>query len=292
MLNTRRSFGGHAPSSIVVAADELGIQEPRPDLPLQCPLKDDAENWGHPCVLLRPPMMVLTSLAREQLEHPSERAGSGLPVDSSRPLKHPYGPPTAIGEESLVTAELNSSYGLGDGRQRGQDSINLSQEFSGNSSALVIGGTRVSNEREGNNARLYVALPQSPGFFPLRSPQVRGPPCMRTVRSGIMMEVSPGNRRTPGKGRLAHVSFLLGGPQHPKEYWPWPIPLSSSTPGVPSGTAAHSFICPQPPNFNPFLVMPIAFAPATKFGPLLPSYFASVPSWGMPAPAPSSRKHN
>nr|XP_036864609.1 proline-rich protein 32 [Manis javanica] len=286
------SLGGHTPSSIAVAADELRIQALRQDLPLQCPPKDDAETWGHPRVPLRLPIIVLTNLAREQLERPSEGAGSGLPIDSSRPLQHPYGPPPAVVEESLATAELNSSYGLAGGRQRGQDSFHLSQEFSGNSPALMIGGTRVSNEREDNNARLYVALPQSQGFLPPRSPQVRGRPCMLcTVRSGIMMELPPGNRRTAGKGRLAHVYFPLRGPQHPVEYWPWPIPLSSSTPGVPAGVAAHCFICPRPPSFNPFLVMPVSFAPAPKFGPLLPSYFASFPSWGMPPPASSSRKH-
>ncbi|EPY83538.1 hypothetical protein CB1_000554002 [Camelus ferus] len=157
------SLGGHAPSPLAAAADERGNRKPRADAPLQCPsalLKDDAESWGHPPGPLRPPFNVLGDLAREQLERRSERTASCIPVDSV--LKHPYGPPPAGAEESLATAEVNSSEGLAGRRQRGQDSINVSQEFSGGPPALMVGGTRVSSggpERGGSNARLF---PQSP----------------------------------------------------------------------------------------------------------------------------------
>ncbi|XP_014719380.3 proline-rich protein 32 [Equus asinus] len=293
-------LAGHVPSPIVVAADEHGNQELHPNLPLHCPssmLKDDAESWGHPLVSLRPPFSVLADLTGEQLKRPSERTGSCIPVDSSssRALKHPYGPPPAVAEESLATVEVNSSEGLAGRRQRGQDSINVSQEFSGSPPALMIGGTRVSNggtERVGNNARLHAAMPRGQRFFPPRGSQVRGPPHIPTVRSGIMMELPPGNLRLAGKERLAHVSFPLGGPRHCVENWPRPIPLSSSTPSLPSCATAHCFIPPRPPSFNPFLAMPIAFAPPPIFGPPLPSYFANFPSWGMPAPASSNRENN
>ncbi|XP_006181510.1 proline-rich protein 32 [Camelus ferus] len=289
-------LGGHAPSPLAAAADERGNRKPRADAPLQCPsalLKDDAESWGHPPGPLRPPFNVLGDLAREQLERRSERTASCIPVDSV--LKHPYGPPPAGAEESLATAEVNSSEGLAGRRQRGQDSINVSQEFSGGPPALMVGGTRVSSggpERGGSNARLYVALPRGQGFFPPRGPQGRGPPHIPTMRSGIMMEVPLGNPRMAGKERLAHVSFPLGGPRQPAENWPRPLPLSSSTPGFPSCATAHCFVPPRPPSFSPFLAMPIAFAPPPIFGPPLPSYFAGFPSWGVPVPASSNRENN
>ncbi|XP_058392663.1 proline-rich protein 32 [Diceros bicornis minor] len=298
MSCTENVLGGHVPSPIAVAADEHGNQKLHPDVLLQCPsstLKDDAESWGHPHVSLRSPFNVLNHLAGEQLERPLERTGSCIPVNSSRALQHQYGPPPAVAEESLATAEVNSSEGLAGGRQRGQDSINVSQEFSGGVSALMIGGTRVSNggiERGGSNARLYVALPRGQGLFPSRGPQIRGPPHIPTLRSGIMMELPPGKQRMASKERLAHVSFPLGGPQHPVENQPRPIPLSSSTPGLPSCASAHCFIPPRPPSFSPFLAMPIAFAPPPIFGPPLPSYFANFHSWGMPAPASSNRENN
>ncbi|XP_039078988.1 proline-rich protein 32 [Hyaena hyaena] len=294
-------LGRHAPSPKGVIADECGIREPNPDdVSLQCPSsvpKDDAEPWGHHRVLLRPQLNVLTNLAREQLEleRPSEIAGTCIPVDSSRAHKHPYGPPPAVAEESLATAEVNSSEGLAGWRLRGQDSINVSQEFSGSTPALMTGGARVSSggtERGGNNARLYVALSRGQGYFPPRGLQVRGPPHIPTVRSGVMMELPPGNTRMTGKERLAHVSFPPGGPRHPVENWPRPLPLSSSTSGLPSHPTAHCFIPPRSPSFSPFLSMPIAFAPPPIFSPPLPSYFANFPSWGMPAPAPSNRENN
>ncbi|XP_030700710.1 proline-rich protein 32 [Globicephala melas] len=298
MACTENVLGGHAPSPTSVAADEHGTPELRPGVPLQCPSsmqKDDVESWGLPRVPLRPPFNVLADLAREQLERPSERTGSCIPVDDSRALNPPYEPPPAVAEESLATAEVNSSEGLAGRRQRGQDSINVSREFSGGPPALMVGGTRVSNggtERGGSNAKLYVALPRGQGFFPSRGSQVRGPPPIPTLRSGIMMEVPPGNTRVTCKERLAHVSFPLGGPRHPVENWPRPMPLSSSTPGLPSCTTAHCFIPPRPPSFNPFLAMPMAFAPPPIFGPPLPSYFANFPSWGMLAPASSNRENN
>ncbi|CAD7666802.1 unnamed protein product [Nyctereutes procyonoides] len=292
-------LGGHAPSPSGVVANECGIREPHPDdvsLPCSSSMpKGDVEPWGHHRVLLRPPLTVLTDLAREQLERPSETAGACIPVDSSRAHKHPYGPPPAVAEESLATAEVNSSEGLAGWRLRGQDSINVSQEFSGSPPALMIGGARVSSggtERGGNNARLYMALPRGQGFFPPRGPQIRGPPHIPTIRSGVMMELPLGNTRMTSKERLAHVSFPQGGPRHPVENWPRSLPLSSSTPGLPSHPTAHCFISPRPPSFSPFLAMPIAFAPPPIFGPPLPSYFANFPSWGMPAPAPSNRENN
>ncbi|XP_062940487.1 proline-rich protein 32 [Cynocephalus volans] len=292
-------LGGHGRSPIVVAVDKNGNRELRHDISLQCPSsmpKDDVESWGHPHVPLSPPFSMLTDLSREQLEHPSERKESCVPVDSSRALTHPYGPPPAVVEESLATAEVNSSEGLAGWRQKGQNSINVSREVSGGPPAFMVGGTRVINggtEIGGNNARLYVALPRSKGFFPPRGPQVRGPLHIPTLRSGIMMEVPPGNTRMVCKGRLAHVSFPLGSPRHPVDNWPTPMPVvSSSTAGLPSCFAAHCFIPPRPPSFNPFLSMPIAFVPPQIFGPPLPSYFAHLCPGGMPAPACSNKEHN
>ncbi|KAB1252487.1 Proline-rich protein 32 [Camelus dromedarius] len=148
------------------AADERGNRKPRADAPLQCPsalLKDDAESWGHPPGPLRPPFNVLGDLAREQLERRSERTASCIPVDSV--LKHPYGPPPAGAEESLATAEVNSSEGLAGRRQRGQDSINVSQEFSGGPPALMVGGTRRGQQRKvvcGFAARSRILSTQGP----------------------------------------------------------------------------------------------------------------------------------
>ncbi|KAB0372274.1 hypothetical protein FD755_016066 [Muntiacus reevesi] len=282
-------LGGHAPSPTAVAAAENGNREPQPGLPLQC-LKDDAGSWGHPRV------KVLSDLARERLECPSERTGSCIPVEGSRALKPPYGPPPAVAEEPLATGEVNTSEGPAGWRQRGQDFVNnVSQEFSGSPPALMVVGTKISNggtERGGSNAGLYVALPRGQGFFPSRGPQVRGPPHISTLRSGIMMELPPGNTKVTGRERLAHVSFPLGGPWHPVENWPRPLPLASSTAGLPSCATAHCFIPPRPPSFNPFLAMPIAFAPPPIFGPPLPSCFADFPSWGMPATASSNRENN
>ncbi|XP_022374328.1 proline-rich protein 32 [Enhydra lutris kenyoni] len=291
-------LGGHAPSPNGAIANECGMRESRPDdMSLQRPSsmpKDDEEAWGHHWVLLRAPVSVLTDLAREQLERPSETAGACIPVNSSRAHKHPYGPPPVVMEESLATTEVNSSEGLAGWRLREQDSINVSQEFSGSPPALMIGGARVSSgdtQRGGNNAKLYLVLPGQ-GFFPSRGLQVRGPPHIPTVRSGVMMELPPGNTRMASKERLAHVSFPPEGPQHPVENWPKPLPLSSSTPGLPSHPTAHCFISPRPPSFSPFLAIPIAFAPPPIFGPTLPSYLANFPSWGMPAPELSNREKN
>nr|XP_012595906.1 proline-rich protein 32 [Microcebus murinus] len=290
-------LGGQAPSSIVVAVDKNGNKELRHDMPLQCPssmLKDDGEPWGQPHIQLRPPINVLNNLAREQLERPSQRTGSCIPVDSSRALRHLYGPPPAVAEESLATAEVNRSEGLAGWRQKGQDSI-VSQEDSGSPPRLMVGGTRVSTggtERGGNNARLDLTLPRGKGFFPPLGPQVRGPPHLPSLRSGILMEVPPGNTKMYCKGRLAHVSFPLRGSWQPMNNWPKPIPLSSGSPGLPSCSIAHCLIPPRPPSFNPFLAMPIAFTPPPMFGPPLPSYFAHFHSGVMPAPVASNREYN
>ena len=137
-----------------------------------------------------------------------------------------------------------------------------------------------------------MALPQGQGFFPSRAPQIRGPPHISTVRSGVMMEPPPGNTRMASKERLAHVCFPPRGPPHPVKNWPRPLPLSSRAACLPPHPTAHWFIAPQPPSFSPFLAMPIAFAPPLIFGPPLPTYFANFPSWGIPAPAPSNRENN
>uniref|UniRef100_A0A8D1DH33 Proline rich 32 n=1 Tax=Sus scrofa TaxID=9823 RepID=A0A8D1DH33_PIG len=298
MACTENVLGAHASSATAVAAEEHAHREPRPAVQLQCPssaLQGNSESWGHPRLPLRPPFGVLTDLAREQLERPSERTESCIPVNCSRALNPLYRLPPAAAEEALATAEVNSSEGLAGQRQRGQDSIHVSQEFSGGPPVLMVGGTRVSNgstERGGSSARLYVALPRGQGFLPSRGPQVRGPPHIPTLRSGIMMEVPQGSKRMTSKESLAQVSFPPGGPRHSVENWLRPVPLSSSTPGVPSCATAHCFIPPRPRSFNPFLAMPIAFAPPPLFGPLMPSYFANFPSWGMPAPACSNRENN
>ncbi|XP_017705612.1 PREDICTED: proline-rich protein 32 [Rhinopithecus bieti] len=291
-------LGGHAPSPLVVAVDKNGNQELHHDMPLQClssKPEDDTEPWGLPQVSLRPSINVLTDLASEQPECPSERIGSCIPVHSLRALRHPYGPPPAVAEESLATAEVNSSDALAGWRQEGQDAINVSWEVSGGPPALIVGGTKVNNggtERGSNNARLYVALPQGKGFFSPRGPQVRGPSHIPTLRSGIVMEVSPRNTQIACRGKLAHVSFPLGGPCHPMHNWPRPIPLSSSTLGLPSCSTAHCFIPPRPPIFNPFIAMPLPFAPPPIFHPPLPSYFVHFHSGGMPAPASPNREHS
>ncbi|PNJ74171.1 PRR32 isoform 1 [Pongo abelii] len=291
-------LGGHAPSPLVVSADENGNQELHHDVPLQClssKPEDDAEPWGQPQVPLRPSINVLTDVDSKQLEWPSERTGSCIPLHSLRAHRHPYGPPPAVEEESLATAVVNSSDVLAGWRQEGQDAINVSCEVSGGPPALIVGGTKVNNggtERGSNNARLYVALPRGKGFFPPRGPQVRGPSHIRTLRSGIVMEVPPGNTRIACRGKLAHVSFPLRGPCHPMHNWPRPIPLSSSTPDLPSCSTAHCFIPPRPLIFNPFLAMPLPFAPPLIFGPPLPSYFAHFHSGGMPAPASPNREHS
>ncbi|EHH61206.1 hypothetical protein EGM_19161 [Macaca fascicularis] len=291
-------LGGHAPSPLVVAMDKNGNQELHLDMPLQClssKPEDDTEPWGLPQVLLRPSVNVLTDLASEQPECPSERTGSCIPVHSLRALRHPYGPPPAVAEESLATAEVNSSDALAGWRQEGQDAINVSWEVSGSPPALIVGGTKVNNEgteRGSNNARLYVALPRGKGFCSPRGPQVRGPSHITTLRSGIVMEVPPRNTRIACRGKLAHVSFPLGDPCHPMHNWPRPIPLSSSTPGLPPCSAAHCFIPPRPPIFNPFIAMLLPFAPPPIFHPPLPSYFVHFHSGGMPAPASPNREHS
>ncbi|XP_062039157.1 proline-rich protein 32 [Lepus europaeus] len=291
-------LGRRAPSPIVGTMDKNGNQDLHQDMPKECVssmLREDVEPWGHTHVPLIPSFNVLTDLTRQQLERPSERTGSCIPVDSSRALRQPYGPPPAVAEESLATAEINSSEGLAGQRQKGQDSINMSQEDSGGPPALMVGGTRVSHggtERGGHNARFYLTLPRGKGFFQPRIPQVRGPPHIPTLRSGIVMEVPPGNPRMACQGRLAHVSFPPGSPRHTMDRWTRPIPLSSSTPGLPPCSTAHCFIPPQPPSFNPFLAMPIAFAPPPIFAPPLPSYFAHFPSGGMLVASSSSREHN
>ncbi|KAM5195890.1 LOW QUALITY PROTEIN: proline-rich protein 32 [Hipposideros larvatus] len=280
------NLGGDAPSPIAVPADENGKQEPCHNAPLQC-LKDGGV-LGHPPVLLRPPFSVLTVWAREELDRPCERTRTRTPVYSARGLKQPGSPPV-VEEESLATAEVNSSKGLAGWRQMGQHSINVSQEFTDSLPALIE-GTRVSNvgtETGGNNASFYVDLPGQ-GFFPPRDPHVRGLLRIPTTRSGTIMELPPGNTRMASNERLAPVSFSLG-VRNPVGYWSRPISLSSCTSGLPACTTAHCFIPPQPLSFNPFLTMPTAFASPVVFSPPVSFYFASFLSWGMSTPASSKR---
>ncbi|XP_006165753.1 proline-rich protein 32 [Tupaia chinensis] len=105
-------LGGHTPSPTEVAVDKNGSQDQLHNMTLQfpsCRPKDDAEAWGQPRIPLRPPFSVRTHLKIEQLEHPSEKIGSCIPVLSSRPLRQPYGPPPAVAEESLATVKGNAS---------------------------------------------------------------------------------------------------------------------------------------------------------------------------------------
>ncbi|XP_004587732.2 proline-rich protein 32 [Ochotona princeps] len=292
------TLGKHTTSPIVVAMDKNESQELHRDMSKQCLsslLKEDAEVWGHAHVPLRPSFNVLTPLTREQLELPSELAGACIPVDSSRALRQSYRPPPAAAEEYLATAEINSREGLAGRRQKDQDSINVSRDVSGSPLSLMEGGPRVSNggvERGGHNARFYVTLPRGTGLFVRRGPQIRRPPHIPTLRSGIMMEVSPGNPRIACQGRLAQVSFPPGGPQHPVDRWQRPIPLSSSTPRLSPPRTAPCFAPFQFLSFNPFLTIPIAFAPPPIFAPPLPSYFAHFYSGGMLSASSSNREHN
>ncbi|CAD7677060.1 unnamed protein product [Nyctereutes procyonoides] len=248
------------------------------------------------CGALGPPSH-LTRLTRSEIatgaplrDRDPETAGACIP--------ELCGPPPGAAEESLATAEVNSLEGLVGWRLRGQDSINVGgrgQQWGHPSlSSLMIegaGGSSGGNERDGNNAKLHMALPRGQGFFAPRGPQVRGPPHIPTIRSGVMMELPLGNTRMASKERLAHVSFPQGGRRHPVENWPRSLPLSSSTPSLPSRPIAHCFMPPRPPSFSPFLAMPIAFTPLPIFGPPLP-YFANFPSWGMPAYASSNGENN
>ncbi|XP_048191270.1 proline-rich protein 32 [Perognathus longimembris pacificus] len=274
------SFGGHVPSPKVLAVDENGNRLLHRAVTAQRPistLKDDvdgAETWSHPPVPPRPPFTVLTDLPREQIQRPTERAGSCIPGGSRAP-RYSYGLTAAVAEESLATAEVNSSEGLAGWRQKGHDSINKSQEVSHGPLTPMVGGTRVHNgvaEKGGNNIKSYAPLPQGKVAFPPRGPQTRNPPYLPTLRSGIMMEVPSGNTRMLSKGRLAHVSFPLHGPEHPVDNWQRPMPLSSSFPGFPF-SSAHCFIPPQPVSFKPFLTTPVTFAAPPIFAAPLTPYF-------------------
>lgn len=258
----------HGSSSIMVPVDKNGSREAHHNVPLQClnyMLKDDeddAEIWGHPPVSLRPPFTLA-------------RGGDRIP-ENPRALRYPFTLTPAIEEEFLATAEVNSSEGLESQSKKGHDSINMSQEVSESPMALMIGGPRVGSgvlERNGNSSKPYMPVPRSQEFYPPRGPQTRGPPYVPTLRSGIMMEVTPGNGRMSYKGSLAHVSFPLGSPRHPMDNWQQrPLHLSSSVPGLPCPTA-HCFMPPQPPAFSPFPVMPTPFASPLGFGPPLPYFF-------------------
>ncbi|XP_042538352.1 proline-rich protein 32 [Dipodomys spectabilis] len=236
---------------------------------------DGAETWSHPPVPVRPPFIVLTDLPREQPQRPTESGGSCIPGGSRVP-RYPRGLTAAVAEDSLATVEINSSESLAGRRLKEHDSINKSQEFSHSPLTPTVGGTRVHNgaaKKGGNNIKSYASLPQGKVIFPPRGAQVRNPPYIPTVRSGIMMEVPSRNTKMPSNGRLAHVSFPLHRPDHPVDNWQRPVPLSSSFLGFPF-SSAHCFIPPQAVSFKPFLTTPVAFASPPIFGAPLSPYFA------------------
>lgn len=254
----------------MVPVDKNGSRETRHNVPLGClnsVLKDDEDDveiWAPPSVSLRHHIAV-------------PRAGARIP-ENPRALRYPFALTPAIEEEFLATAEVNSSKGLESQSKKGYDSINMSQEVSASPMTLMIGGPRVGSgalEKSGSSSKLYMPVPRPQGLFPPRGPQSRGPPYVPTLRSGIMMEVTPGNGRMAYKGRLAHVSFPLGSPRHPMDNWQQrpPLHLSTNVPGLHCSTA-HCFMPPQSPAFNPFPVMPTPFASPLGFGsPLFPYFF-------------------
>lgn len=276
-----------------------GSVKPRPDpnILLQCSstmLKEEVESWGKPRMPLRPPLYVPPDLARGQLEGPGERRGSCIPVDISRALKHPYGSPPAAAKGSLATAEVNSSVGLAGCSQMGQDSINVSQKFPGRSPSLKIQGTRVSNEgaESGvNKAKFHLALQQGQGFFPPRGPLIKDPPPIPTIRSGIMMQVPPGNMKMAGNERMAQVPFPMGGPWYPMDNWPRPITVPPSVSRLGWFTNGPCFIPPVPPSSHPFLNLPMPFPPPPMCRPPLLPYFGNFPSSELP-PHPFLNREN
>lgn len=93
--------------------------------------EDDAEIWDHPPVSLRTPFTVV-------------RTGVLIP-ENPRAQRYPLTLSPAIEEESLATAEVNSSEGLESQSKKGHDSINMSQEVSGSLMALLIRDQRVGS---------------------------------------------------------------------------------------------------------------------------------------------------
>ncbi|XP_050997367.1 proline-rich protein 32 [Acomys russatus] len=280
MACPENGLGKHSRSSIMVPTDNNGSRETRHNVQLQClnsMLKDDeddAETWARPRVSLRRPLTV-------------PRAGAGIP-ENPRALRHPFTLTPATDEESLATAEVNSSEGLVGQSQKGHDCINMSREVSGSPIALTLRGPRVGSgilERSGNNSKPYIPVPRTQVFFSPRGSQSRGPPYVPTLRSGIMMEVTPGNAGMAYRGNLARVSFPLGSPRFPMDNWQQrpSLPLSTSVPGLPC-SAAHCFLPPQAPTFNPFLVTPTAIASSLGFGPPLLPYFFHYNTRGMYPP--------
>ncbi|CAD7673547.1 unnamed protein product [Nyctereutes procyonoides] len=178
--------------------------------------KDDAEPWGHHRILLRPPSI---TPPRPRSLHSCSRAH-----------EHPYGPPPAATEESLSAAEVNSSEGLGGWRLKEQDSMNVSQEFSGSPPAPMMGGQGAA-----------VGAPRD-GFFPPRGPQVRAPPPhIPTIRSG--------NTRKASKEGLAHGSFPQGSQWHPTENWSGSLPFFSPFLAMPIAFAPPPILGPLLPSY-------------------------------------------
>ncbi|KAL1766019.1 hypothetical protein HispidOSU_000547, partial [Sigmodon hispidus] len=262
-------LGGQIRSFIMVPEDKNGSREAHHNVPLQClnsVLKDDEDDAQ---ILARPLVSLRTFTV--------PRTGARIPENPGA-MRYPFTLTPAVEEESLATAKVNSSEGLESQSKKGHDSINMPQEVSGSPKALRVGGPKVDSwgfERSGNSPKPYIPVPRSQGFFPPTGPQSRGPPYLPTLRSGIMMEVTPGNGRMAYRGSLAHVSFPLGSSRHPMDSWQQrpPIRLSSSIAGLVCSTA-HCFMPPQPPAFNPFPVIPTPFpSPLGFVPPLLPYFF-------------------
>ncbi|CAK6450294.1 unnamed protein product [Pipistrellus nathusii] len=287
----------HASSPIAMAVDRNVKPRPNPKilrLISSTTLKNEVESWGKPRMPLRPPLYVPPDLAKGQLEGPTERKGSCIPANISRALKHPYGLRPAAEKGSQATVKINGPVGLAGCSQMGQDSITVSQKSPGCSPSLMIEGTRVSNEGTENGvnkAKPQLALQQGQGFFPPRAPLIRDPPPNPTIRTGITMEVPPGNMKMAGNERMAHVAFSMGGPWNPMDNWPRPItapPNVSHLGWFPNGPC---FIGPVPPNLHPFLNLPMPFPPHPMCRPPLFSYFGHFPPTGM-QPHPYLNREN
>lgn len=293
------SLEERASSPKATTADEDVKPRPDPNILLQRShrvLKDEDESWGKPRMPLRPPLYVPPDLARGLPEGPKEKKGSCIPVDISRALKHPYGPPSAAAKGSLATAEVNSSVGLAGWGQMGQNSINVSQKFPGRSPSLMIEGTRISKEgaeSDVNKAKFHLALPQDQGFFPPRGPLIKDPPPIPTIRSGLMVEVPPGNVKMADNERMPQVASPVGSSWNPMDSWPKPIIIPPSISRLGWFTSGPCFITSQSgsPSSHPLLNAPLPFSPPPNDHSSLFSYFDNFPS-GEPPPPPFLNRDN
>ncbi|XP_055468102.1 proline-rich protein 32 [Psammomys obesus] len=278
MACIENGLGRHSHSFIMVPVDKNTSRGICHNVQLWClnsmlnDDEDDAETWACPPVFLKPPFMV-------------PRSGASIP-ENPRALTHPFTLTPAIKAESLATTEVNISEGLEGQSQKANDSINKSREFCESSEALIIRGPRVGSgvlERSGSNSK---PVPRAQGFFSPRGFQSGRPPYIPTLRSGIMMERTPGNARMAYKGNLVPVYSSLGSQRHPMANWQQrPLFLSSSILDLPC-SAAHCILPPQAPAFNPFPMMPTAFAFPLRFAPPLLPYFLHYNTRAMYPPHP------